>query len=332
MLRKYLCLLILFVLSGTAVAQIDSSSLTAPQEQDIVHSYQDSIQRLRWLAMRDSVRRVRDSIHAVSDSVLLSWVKAPARGRPNRFRDSIVQYYMVKNLDFNAWRARFDKISKYDAGMARPKGELWVVIVVFALLLLFGIMRSSFSKELNALVFAFFSNRTLGQINKEEDFFNSWPFVFLYLLFGFTIGMFFYECTGYYQLTYGYSGISWYFRLSLVIIAMYTAKVFIINILGFLFGVRKLVREYSSILYMSYTCIAILFLPIILAFCLSPARFSPYYINLSLIVFGIVVIFQFMRAVTNILSGYRFPKFYLIIYLCALEICPLLILIKALRF
>lgn len=333
MLRSFLYSMLLMLVYGAASAQVDTTAVVTPGgDTEQAQAYQDSVRRLYWMRRNEFLRRQRDSVSALADSVNLAWVKFPDQHRTNRFRDSIVQYYMVKNLDFNAWRARFDKISKYDAGIARPRGELWVVIVVFILLLLFAVMRSSFSKELNALVFAFFSNRTLSQINKDEDFFNTWPFVFLYVLFGFTLGMFLYECTGYYQLSYGYSGMSWYVRLSLVVIALYTSKILLVKLLGFIFDAGKMVREYSSILYMGYTCIAILFLPIIIAFCLTPGRFAPYYIGLSLIVFGLVVAFQFLRAVSNILSGYRFPKFYLILYLCALEICPLLILIKAMRF
>jgi hypothetical protein len=177
-----------------------------------------------------------------------------------------------------------------------------------------------------------YSNRVLGQINKEDNFFNTWPFVFLYLLFGFTIGLFLYQCGKYFQRVYAYEGVEWFLRLSLLVIGLYTAKVLIVRFLGFLFDVRKLVREYISILYLSYFNAALLFLPMIVAFSLTSQRYASVYIYLSFILIGAIFFFQFLRVVTNILSGYRFPKVYLIIYLCALEICPLLVLIKALRY
>ena len=116
---------------------------------------------------------------------------------------------------------------------------MWVVAFIFVLLMLFAVLRNAFNKQLSAMVHAFFSNRVLGQINKEENFFNSWPFVFLYLLFGFTIGMFLYQCGKYFQLSYCYSGVSLFFRLSFIVIGLYTLKIIIIRILGFLFDAGR---------------------------------------------------------------------------------------------
>ncbi|KAA8481524.1 uncharacterized protein DUF4271 [Arcticibacter tournemirensis] len=335
---KYLLLLLFTVFSGlTVFSQVDSQATrgaTTVEAGSVARqpAYRDSASIARWMLRRDSIRYARDSIRAVADSLNLASVKIPDPKRPNLFRDSLVRYYMVKGVDFQGWSRRFTKLSKYEEGRLRAKGELWVVAFIFVLLMLFAVLRNAFNKELSAMIHAFFSNRVLGQINKEENFFNSWPFVFLYLLFGFTIGMFLYQCGKYFQLSYGYSGVSWFFRLSFIVIGLYTLKIIIIKILGFLFDAGKIVKEYISILFMSYFNLALLFLPIVIAFSLTPARFAPYYIYLSFILIGFIFFFQFLRAITNILSGYRFPKVYLFIYLCALEICPLLILIKALRF
>ncbi len=327
--KNYVLFLVLFLIQFTAFSQTDSTSGGSLPEY---RQNPDSISLARWELRRDSIRHVRDSVRVVSDSLLMAWVKWPDPNRPNRFRDSLVQYYMVKGVDFKSWASRFQKLSRYEEGRPRPKGELWIIAVVFVFLFLFAILRNVFYKELSAMMQAFFSNRVLGQINKEENFFNSWPFVFLYLLFGFSLGMLFYQCSKYFQLSYGYSGFNLFLRLSFIIIGLYTFKVFLVKALGYLFDAGKMVKEYISILFMSYFNAALFFLPVVIAFSLTPGRFAPYYIYLSFALMGCIFFFQFLRAITNILSGYRFPKFYLIIYLCALEICPLLILIKALRF
>jgi hypothetical protein len=295
--------------------------------------YRDSASLARWMARKDSIKRVKDSIKAVGDSISMVWIKRPDPKRPNRFVDSLVELYSVRDLDFQAWAKKFPKkVERYDKGKPRARGELWIVAFVFILIFCFALLKNAFSKELSAIIQAFYSNRVLGQINKEEKFFNSWPFIFLYLLFGFTIGMFLYQCGKYFQLSYGYGGIGGFLNLSFVVIALFTAKIFILRILGFLFDAARIVKEYVSILILSYFIAALVFLPIVIAFCLTPARFAPVYIYLSLFVIAAIFLFQFLRAVANILTNFRFPIIYLIFYLCALEICPLLILIKALRF
>ncbi|RZL42373.1 MAG: DUF4271 domain-containing protein, partial [Pedobacter sp.] len=77
-------------------------------------------------------------------------------------------------------------------GAELPKGETWVLAFVVFLLLLFAILKQNFSKQLSAIVQSFFSNRALSNLNKEDNLFTSWPFLLLFIQFGFTIGMFFY--------------------------------------------------------------------------------------------------------------------------------------------
>lgn len=295
--------------------------------------FRDSASLARWQARKDSIQHVKDSLKALGDSLSMVALKRPDPNRPNRFIDSLIERYIVKDLNFEAWSRKFpQQADRYDKGKPRAKGELWIIAFVFILLFCFALLKNAFSKELSAIIHAFYSNRVLGQINKEEKFFNSWPFIFLYLLFGFTIGMFLYQCGKYFQLSYNYSGFAWFMRLSIIVIILFTTKIIILRVLGFLLDAAKIVKEYISILILSYFNAALLFLPIVIAFCLTPARFAPVYIYLSFILIGGIFFFQFLRAATNILSNYRFPIIYLIFYLCALEICPLLILIKALRF
>jgi hypothetical protein len=330
--KRFFLLLFLIIGVTAAFAQPDSTS-GKPQYKTRRPIFRDSLSLAVWQARQDSIQHYKDSVKAVGDSLSMVWLKPPDKSRPNKFIDSLVELYKVKNLDFAAWARKFPKkVERYDTGKPRAKGELWVVGFVFVLLFFFALLKNAFSKELFAIIQAFYSNRVLGQINKEEKFFNSWPFIFLYLLFGFTIGMFLYQCGKYFQLSYNYSGFGWFLRLSVIVIVLFTIKILILRILGFLLDAVKIVKEYVSILILSYFNAALVFLPIVIAFCLTPARFAPVYIYISLVLIAAIFFFQFLRAATNILSGYRFPKIYLIFYLCALEICPLLILIKALRF
>lgn len=317
----------MFALSPVVFAQSDSISAQAgPAVQRAVYRKPDSAALARRQAIRDSVKHVQDSL-------AMQWVGAPDPNRPNRFADSLISLYKVENLDFAAWAAKLpQKISRYDEGRPRPQGEVWVIVVVLFLVLFFATIRFFFSKELSSIVRSFFSNQMLGQINKEDNLFNSWPFVFLYILFALVIGMFLYLTGRYLHLSYPFEGVELFLLLSFLIIGLFTIKIVVLRLLGFLFDIRRLVREYVSILYLSYFNSALLFLPLVIAFSLTPNKYAGIYGYLGMIVLATIFAVQFLRAGINILSYYRFPKVYLIIYLCALEFCPLAILFKALRF
>ncbi|MDB5119375.1 MAG: hypothetical protein JWN56_593 [Sphingobacteriales bacterium] len=288
--------------------------------------YQDSISLARS-------QFVRDSLKAFGDSLARVWVGAPDPNRPNRFIDSLINLYTIKSLHFEGWAKNFKKrTGHYNEGRLKPHGEKWVVITTFSLLFLLGLIKFIFPKEFSLLIEAFYNNRILGQLNKEDNVLGSWPFIFMLLLFGLTIGMFLYLSGKYLLLKYSYDGFQWFLILSVLIIGLFVIKIIMLLLMGFFFEIEKLVKEYISILYLSYFNTSIVLIPLVIALCLAPSRFSAFYIYLTAILLGLIFLFQFLRAGTNILTTYRFPKVYLILYLCALEICPLLILIKALRF
>jgi Domain of unknown function (DUF4271) len=278
-------------------------------------------------------KAIKDSLKNIGDSLSLIWIKAPDPKRPNKFLDNFIAMYKIKELDFISWTKRFPKkINEYNKGRLKAKGESWIIAVILFLILLFAIIKNAFSKELVSVLQSFYSNRVLGQINKEDNLFSSWPFIFLYLLFGLTIGMCLYLSKQYFGLEYQFRGLEWFLILSVIVIGLFTFKIIILRSLGFFFGMQRLVKDYVSILYLTYFNVAILFLPLIIAFSLTPSPYNEVYIYISVLLLLIIFLGQFLRAGSNILSNYQFPKVYLFIYLCALEICPLLILIKVLKF
>ncbi|WP_082435056.1 DUF4271 domain-containing protein [Pedobacter sp. Hv1] len=223
-------------------------------------------------------------------------------------------------------------ISVYQEGSPMPKGEVWILAVIATLILLFAILKHTFSKQLVAIVQSFFSNRALGNLNKEDNLFTSWPFLLLFVQFGFTIGMFFYLMAQYKQIDDVAHGFQFYVTISILIIVLYIFKIIILRLLGYVFNVQKPVNEYVSILYLSYFNASLLFMPLVIAFALSPLKYGVFYIAVATILLAIIFVFQFIRAGINILSHYRFSKVYLFLYFCTLEICPILILIKAIGF
>jgi len=218
----------------------------------------------------------------------------------------------------------------YQHGNLLPKGDVWVLAIIGFLLVLFAILKNTFAKQLSSVVQSFYSNRALANLNKEDNLVTSWSFLLLFVQFGFTIGMFFYLAAAYKELpqvTQG--GFSFFITISVTVIVLYLLKIVCLRFIGFVFDVQKALHQYVSILYLSYFNTSLLFVPIIIAFALSAKKYGANYIVLGISALILIFVFQFLRAAINILSQYRFPKLYLFLYFCTLEICPILILIKA---
>jgi len=282
----------------------------------------------RW-KLRDSAYVARQNF--VTDSIMKhSWLFPDSMVNKHMIIDSIIKANVYGRSDlinrYKDYASR--KISKYRLGTLLPKGQLWVPAVVLLLLILFGTLKISFAKQLQTIVQSFFSNRILNNLNKEDNLFTSWPFLLLFLQFGFTVGMFFYLVSQFYHISFPGTGFQFYISISVLIVVLYIFKIVILRILGYLFNVQKPVNEYVTILYLSYFNLSLVFIPLVIAFALSPLKYGPYYIAISFVLLCIIFAFQFIRAGVNILSHYRFSKVYLFLYFCALEICPILILIK----
>lgn len=283
--------------------------------------YQDSISFARNQFVNDSLKHLGDSIAKV-------WIGVADPNRVNQFTDSLVELYTVKSFNFIKWAESFKKkLNQYNEGRLQPHGERWIAIMTFSLIFFLGLIKYIFPKEFSLLIEAFYNNRILGQLNKEDNILGSWPFIFILFLFGLTVGLFLYLS----GIRNSHNGFQWFLVLSILIICLFVIKILVLLLMGFFFQIEKLVKEYLSILYLSYFNTSIILLPLVGALCLAPSRFSSFYIYVTATILGLIFLFQFIRVGTNILTTYRFPKVYLILYLCALEICPLLILIKALN-
>src|SRR5690554_862954 len=305
---------------------------------------QNEIKPIRPLTYRerlDSIRvantlekkRVYDSVKHVQDSLQMQWVKMPDANRPNLFLDSLKDLYTVKNGDFFTWHNQFkDTMGHFEAGIPKQDRDNWIMGVIIALLLFFAVLRVSYPNEIIVMIQGFFNNRILTQISKEESLFNSWPFVILYLLFGFTIGLFLYLISTFTQLGGIAEGFNLYLIFSISIMVLFSLKIITLRFIGFLFDVPRLVKEYISILYLSYFNMALMFLPVVIIMAFSPKNLVASFMIFGVLVLAVIFFVQVLRAGTAIFKTYSLSMFYLFLYLCTLEIGPILILVKVLGF
>lgn len=217
----------------------------------------------------------------------------------------------------------------YQQGELLEKRQVWIIGVIGTLLVVFSVLKRMFGKQLSAIIQSFYSNRALVNLNKEDNLITSWSFLLLFIQFGFVFGLFFYLIAQYKMVAATESGFGFFLTISIAVILLFLIKILILRFLGFVFNLRKPIHQYISILYLSYFNASLLFFPLVIAFALSPLKYGSWYVVLGFLSLLLIFTLQFVRAAVNVLSQYSFPKLYLILYLCTLEICPILILIKA---
>ncbi|QKJ30979.1 DUF4271 domain-containing protein [Mucilaginibacter mali] len=266
----------------------------------------------------------------IDDSVATQYIRYPDSNRVNMLmvailKDSNLVYHGYGFLDVH-----FKSTSIVKEGSARQQRDPWIIGVIVVLVLYTGIVNMVMDKDI-AIVFHSFYNKRSVQAGKEESLLNSRAFLALFVLFGLISGLFIYQVSVVKGRYYPISGFQLFVSLSVIIVVLFALKLLVLRLIGFIFDVNKVVGEYISILYLTYFNIAFVFLPLTLCFCLLPAKFAPVILGVALVLTIVIFVWQYLRSSVNIISNFRFHKFYLFIYLCALEICPVLILIKALN-
>ncbi|MBC7653672.1 MAG: DUF4271 domain-containing protein [Oligoflexus sp.] len=288
----------------------------------------------------DTTTKTKIKYYPIIDSVALA--------KKNFTRDSIINYFL--NPDPKRENQFFNKLiadnlvsdpyllslpknikivkSNYGLGQFLKQDPLWFLISILIILLSFGVLKVIFSKEISLLLKAFFDTRTLTQINKEDNALVSWHFFFLYVLFCLTLGLFI--CIGLYKLkgSAPAKNIDTYLVISGLIFLFFGLKIFLLRFIGFLFQIQKLVRDYLNLIYLTYFNTLFLLLPITLYLILTTFVYGNLISNIFLVAFFGIIGVQFIRITFNILLNYRLSKFYLILYLCTLEICPIILFAK----
>ena len=150
----------------------------------------------------------------------------------------------------------------------------------------------------------------------------------LYGFYFLSMGFFFMVLSEKLQLLpYGFTGYKLLLFYMVLLAGLFFGRIILANIVGHIFSVRNLLREY---LYMGFTynkLLGILFLPVNFIIAYTSGILKEFSLYTALIILGSLIFMKIVRGI--VFSGdKRIFSFYLFLYLCALEIVPILLLYK----
>ncbi|WP_298504066.1 DUF4271 domain-containing protein [uncultured Maribacter sp.] len=200
----------------------------------------------------------------------------------------------------------------------------WVTILLFSSLLFVIIAKSVFYPRFLNFIILPFNNKYIFMYNKKEKLLN-WFHVFftLFLIINFSLFIFF-IWTIFMETDSSEHGLG--YLIILGVLLLFLLVKFILQISnGFIFGNLKVFSEFlfKKISYLNYSAILMFIANIMLSY-VVPASKAVVYITLALI-----VIINGIGWVTILKNHQKFIAhnfFYFILYLCALEIAPFVIL------
>ncbi len=256
--------------------------------------------------------------------------------RANPLLDSLRKHIVVEGNDFIRWMHFMDSLAQAKAEGYMPEAAAfkfvrpaWVVVVLLLLILGIGLVRLFFTTLFRNIVQAYYDKQVLQNISKEDSMLTSWPYIFLYVLFSFSLALF--------LLVYVSSfmdmevlSLSNFFRLSGIVALLFATKILLLRMIASVFEIERLVREYIVVLYLVYFNSMLILIPGLLIFTFAPVFYFKFLLILFSGLVSVLFLYRFFMIAFHMLGQLKFSIFYLILYLCTLEIAPILILVKML--
>jgi len=204
----------------------------------------------------------------------------------------------------------------------------WMLFVILFSLILFSWLRVGFNKFFKTSIQASYNYFSARRMIEEVNMTRTRVYFFMDFLFYVNIALFISQYLSYHHIdVYNIQGILLFFLLFIAILVLYLLKSILFKFLGFIFLSQELFYAYNFTTFLYNKMIGIILLPIISILPYIPNYITPW---LFYIGFFLIISLYILRIFRNLQISFinRLSIFYLILYLCTVEILPVLIMYK----
>ena len=203
----------------------------------------------------------------------------------------------------------------------------WIIFSFF----LIGLTRFLFPLRFKENILAAFTGRYFNQLDREGGLMNNWASFFLFLNFLLVFSLLIYlslENWGYYKILEDFPLMLSLSYILLAITAFYMIKYILVFFVAWIFKTQAATESYFLNILLINQTTGIILLPILVISVYNPT------LNLILSVWILLILFSLFKIIRGAYLGYKtldFSVYYLILYLCAIEFAPLILIIKLTR-
>ena len=206
----------------------------------------------------------------------------------------------------------------------------WLMIIIVVSIMILGYLYSAFNSRFNTFIKSVFVSRFASQSSREErslthpvSLFLSLNFILISSLFILQLissQVFFESETEFSLLTF--------FILIAVVFCVYFVKILFLRLFAYFTAKQEIISEYIFIIFLVNQFLGVILLPVVVFIAYGPLSLinGAVYLGSAFLIAAFVV--RVGKGVSAVLLNREATLFYLILYLCTLEILPLLIGIK----
>jgi hypothetical protein len=208
------------------------------------------------------------------------------------------------------------------------KGEVWLMVTLVGLLFLIAYIRLIFNNKLKNYTQALFSFQKFRKTITEQNSTSMRLGVFLSIVFYINIGLLsFYALFSFSDKTFSISGLPLSISLSIAFLLYFTCFAIVNKLIAYIFEGQAVINEYLHNLFFLNRLSGLFLVPILIIYPYISPQIGLFLLILAFAIIALSLIFRWFRGI-QISFTHRVPYFYMILYLCSLEIIPLLLIYK----
>ena len=205
----------------------------------------------------------------------------------------------------------------------------WITIILFSSVLCIVIAKGLFYNRFMNFIILPFNNKYIFMYNKKDKLLN-WFHVFFTLFQLLNLSLFLYISRTTLWPSKGVSYPIVYLIILGLLILFLLAKIFLQVSNGFVFNNMKVISEFifKKLSYLNYSSLVMFLANVILTYVLKGSRTVIFLSIILIILINVIGWFTIMKNHQKFITGHFF---YFILYLCALEIAPFVIIANYLK-
>lgn len=220
------------------------------------------------------------------------------------------------------------KYSKSNLDQCRNSNMDWIIGVVLFVFILSTWVRITAEKRFIQILKCFISSRPTAELSREGIIFSQRGSIELFITFIFSTSLLIYlVCDYFYPAFDEANGFLTYVKIVTIITGIYVSKFIILKVLGSVFNIANEMGEYITNIFVFNEIFGLVILPLLILIAYS-SFFDILFIDVAIVIFILFYLYRLLRGVLIGTKNLKFSKFYLFLYLCTLEILPLMVLIK----
>lgn len=220
------------------------------------------------------------------------------------------------------------KKEQNQVGKTKPVYGDWILFLIIASLIVLAWFRIFFNKYLSLLFHSVISYANSWKLFESGSASTQRISFFLNLLFVVNLSLTIYILLTYFGIMpYSYSGLELYGIIAGIIAVIYIGKFLIYSFLGSVFNAEIITKEYLHSVFLYNKVLGIFLLVINIAIPYISSNMTKPSMIMAFVVFFIFLLFRLIRGF-QISAKNNVSIFYLILYLCILEILPVLMVSK----